>query len=378
MRVLIAEASDYRGPITVGSHALAREFLRMGARVCWFGPPLDARSIVSGANDPRVRRRLRAWRSDGHQDADDVFEYYPFTLLPVIDSPFLRSRFVGENTLRATLPRADSILRERGFASPDLVWLPNSRFAHAAWKLARARRSACRLSDDWAHFGRLPASLHRLHDEVVDGADAVFVTSRRTAHALRGRRPDAVYLPNGVSEAFFEGAPSEPSVLARFPRPRVVFVGALDAWIDFDTIAAVGERIPCASVLVFGPGEPKVRAYPANLHFLGAYPYRDLPTLLRHCDVGLVPFVKSELTHAVSPLKLFEYLAAGLPTVATRLHEIEASESPATLCDDLPSFVRAVESVLDGDPGGRADRVAFAREHTWTKRFEAVRATLGF
>jgi glycosyltransferase involved in cell wall biosynthesis len=213
---------------------------------------------------------------------------------------------------------------------------------------------------------------------MVDGVDAVFVTSRRLHHKLRVRRPDAVYLPNGVADIFFQPSAVEPAVLARFAHPRVVFVGALDAWVDFDTIARVGETRPRASVLVFGPGQPKHRAYPANVHFLGPYPYRDLPALLRHCDVGIVPFVANELTHAVSPLKLFEYLAAGLATVATRLDEIEASESPALLCDDADAFASAVASVADGDPDGRAARVAFAREHTWPKRFETVRKVLAF
>jgi glycosyltransferase involved in cell wall biosynthesis len=269
-------------------------------------------------------------------------------------------------------------LRERRFSSPDLVWISNSRFSHAAWTMSHARQSACRLTDDWAHLGSIPASLLSLHDDVIDGVDAVFVTSRRLAQKLRTRRPDTVYLPNGVADIFFEGAQAEPPVLARFPRPRVVFVGALDAWVDFDTIAEVAARIPRASVLIFGPGEPKRRAYPANAHFMGTYPYRDLPTLLRQCDVGIVPFLRNELTHAVSPLKLFEYLAAGLPTVATRLDEIEASDSPSVLCDDSGSFASAVESVLDGDPAGRAARVAFARENAWPQRFATVRATLGF
>ena len=378
MRVLMAEASDYQGPTQVGSHALAREFVRAGADVFWLGTPLYPYSIASAARDPHTRRRFHVWRHDGARTDDGVFEYYPLTFLPVVDRPFLRSRFVAENTLRATLPRVDAIAREHRFASPDLVWLSNSRFSHPVWRMACARQSACRLSDDWAHFGHVPSSLLSLHDEMVDGVDAVFVTSQRLAHKLRPRRPDAVYLPNGVSNIFFESSTTEPPVLARFGHPRVVFVGALDAWVDFDTIARMGEMIPRAAVLVFGPGEPKRRAYPANVHFLGSYPYRELPTLLRHCDVGIVPFVKNELTHAVSPLKLFEYLAVGLATVATRLDEIEASESPALLCDDGDSFARAVESVLDGDPSGRAARVAFAREHTWPKRFETVRAVLGF
>jgi len=374
---LIAEASDYRGPTQVASHALAREFVRAGSDVFWLGSPFTPHLLAATAGDARADRRLRVWRNDGEL-SDRVLEYYPLTFFPVDDRPFLRSRFVVENTLRATLPRVETILRERRFASPDLVWLPNSRFAYPAWKMARARRSACRLSDDWAHFGRVPAALLLLHDRMVDRVGSVFVASRRLAEKLRTRRPDAVYLPNGVSGVFFEGDATEPPVLARFPRPRVVFVGALDAWVDFDTIAHVGRCIPRASVLVFGPGIPKAHEYPANVHFLGSYPYRDLPTLLRHCDVGIVPFTKNELTHGVSPLKLFEYMAAGLATVATRLDEIEESESPALLCDDSEAFARAVESVLDGDPDGRARRIEFARRHTWQERFDTVRATLGF
>ena len=187
-----------------------------------------------------------------------------------------------------------------------------------------------------------------------------------------------MYLPNGVAEFFFQHSDVEPHVLTRFPRPRVVFVGALDAWVDFDCIARVGERVPSTSLLVFGPGSPKARPYPGNVHFLGPHPYRDLPALLCHCDVGIVPFVKSELTHAVSPLKLFEYLATGLATVATRLDEIEASASPAVLCDHTDQFADAVASLLDGDPTGRNQRIAFAKLHTWSKRFETVRTRLGF
>lgn len=374
----MAEAFDYHGPTQVGSHALAREFVRADARVFWLGTPIDPHSIVGAWRDARTRRRVEVWRRGGEQSGDGVFEYYPLTCLPVVDRPLLRSRFVAERTLGATVPRFATVARERGFESPDLVWLANTRFSHPAWRMARARQSACRLSDDWAHFGRVPASLKSLHDELVDHVDAVFVTSRRLAHALRARRPDAVYLPNGVADRFFSPGAAEPAVLAPFPRPRVVFVGALDAWVDFDTIARVGASLPRASVLVFGPGTPKALAYPRNVHFLGAVPYPELPALLGGCDVGIVPFVKSDLTHGVSPLKLFEYLAAGLATVATRLDEIEASESPAILCDDPESFARAVESVLDGDPAGRAGRVAFARRHTWPQRFETVRGVLGF
>jgi glycosyltransferase involved in cell wall biosynthesis len=139
----------------------------------------------------------------------------------------------------------------------------------------------------------------------------------------------------------------------------------------------VGEKFPAASVLVVGPGEAATRDYPGNVHFTGAFPYRELPALLGACDVGLVPFVRNELTRAVSPLKLFEYLACGLPTAATRLDEIEASRAPVVMCESADDFPDAVQSLLDGrGPADRGALIAFARQNTWSSRFDVVREQL--
>ena len=62
---------------------------------------------------------------------------------------------------------------------------------------------------------------------------------------------------------------------------------------------------------------------PRNLFFLGLKAQRDLPPYLANANVGIVPFIPSTLTDAVSPLKVFEYVSMGLPVVATRLNEIE-------------------------------------------------------
>lgn len=373
-RVLMAEATDFQGTTQVGSHALAREFARHGADVCWIGTPLYPGSLAGA--DEHTRRRIGVWKRGGARVDARTIEYYPMTLLPVVDRPLFRSRAAAKQTLRATIPSLEFVLGRLGFQEPDVLWLSNSRFSHALPPLVRARVSACRISDDWEHFGHVPPALIALHDEMVDGCDLVFVTSIRLKQKLARRRPDAVYLPNAVADFFFASPGAEPAMLAGFPRPRLVFVGKLDAWVDFDAIALVGERLPRASVLVVGPGEPAARPYPPNVHFTGAFPYAELPSLLAACDVGLVPFIRSELTRAVSPLKLFEYLACGLPTAATRLDEIEASRAPVTLCDTAQEFPGAVASILHEQGVDRSALIAFARENTWSKRFDTVHHAL--
>jgi hypothetical protein len=77
----------------------------------------------------------------------------------------------------------------------------------------------------------------------------------------------------------------------------------------------------------------------------------------------------------VSPLKLYEYLASGLATVATRLDEIQASNPPVTLCDTADEMAAAVTAQLF-DTGSRGMRIAYARENTWSKRFEVIHDAL--
>jgi O-antigen biosynthesis protein len=112
---------------------------------------------------------------------------------------------------------------------------------------------------------------------------------------------------------------------------------------------------------------------PGNVVFLGLKPQGDLPAYLSRMDVGLVPFIVSPTTHAVSPLKVFEYLACGVPVAAPPLRALEGVDG-AVLDADLVAAVAAARS------GPRPDPEAALRDHSWGARltdlFAATGATL--
>jgi len=94
-----------------------------------------------------------------------------------------------------------------------------------------------------------------------------------------------------------------------------------------------------------------------------------------------VPFRLTPMTHAIHPIKVYEYLAAGLPVVATPMAETAAMQAPLTLASDAAAFAAALVSACDrsGAPGGdaaRSARIAWARRHTWDERFERLAAAL--
>ena len=377
-RGLMAEATDYRSTARVGSHAIARAFVAGGADVCWVGTPLYPTTLVRSQPDAQTRRRVAIWKHGGEITDERVTEYYPLTLLPVVNRPFFRSRFAAVNTLRATIPPVGRVMRRHGFSTPDLLWLSASRFSFPMMSLVTARRRAYRMSDDWASFPEVPRALIDLEARIIDSVDAVFVTAHVLAERVRARRPDVVYLPNGVDEAFFSAPAADDEIVRRLPRPRIVFAGTLGSWVDFDAVAATARRLPNASVVLVGPGEPAGGdRLPANVHRTGPVEYERLPAILHACDVGIIPFRRVPRTEAASSNKLFQYLAAGIPVVASRTHEFERTEAPATLCDSPGAFADAVASALEHPDAGRSARVAFARQHTWATRFELVQRTLG-
>jgi hypothetical protein len=103
----------------------------------------------------------------------------------------------------------------------------------------------------------------------------------------------------------------------------------------------------------------------ANMHFLGRRPYQSLPGYCRHWDIGLIPFKLNELTIAVNPIKLREYLAAGLPVVSTPLPEVRLYQKNVEIVNSSKEFVGAVEKCLNASEPDRMRRSTAMMSESW-------------
>ena len=115
----------------------------------------------------------------------------------------------------------------------------------------------------------------------------------------------------------------------------------------------------------------RYRAYP-NLHFLGRKPYADLPAYCRHFDVGLIPFKVNDLTRSVNPIKLREYLAAGLPVVSTPMPEVRQYNHLIRISDSVDSFIKAIEESLADDSQARLRRSQSMRSESWPEKVATI------
>jgi glycosyltransferase involved in cell wall biosynthesis len=182
----------------------------------------------------------------------------------------------------------------------------------------------------------------------------------------------ATLVPNAVNVELFNASGPTADDLPTNGSPILGYHGSLYGdWFDWDGLAAVADAFPEASIVVIGDDKAPHRALPPNVLFLGLRAQIALPSYVRGFDVGLLPFLTTETTHAVSPLKVYEYLACGVPVAAPPLRALDAVPSVWT----APDLVDAVHQALEAPP---VDTAAFAASESWRARIETISVATGW
>ena len=209
-------------------------------------------------------------------------------------------------------------------------------------------------------------------------ADVVLATSPELETRMRRHNPRTILVPNAADYEHFarEVAAEEiPAELRALPHPVIGYVGEVAEWFDTGLVRRLALRHPDWSIVLVGPATAEARrALPdANIHLLDRRPYSDLPRYLAGFDCCLIPFRASPLTAAVSPVKLFEYLAAGRPVVSTPIPSVLPFAREVLVGADR-RFLEAVDEAV----AGRHNVVAAearrrrARAHTWDDRVAGI------
>jgi glycosyltransferase involved in cell wall biosynthesis len=138
-------------------------------------------------------------------------------------------------------------------------------------------------------------------------------------------------------------------------------------------MAHVAEYFSKGSLVIVGKATTDVSMLERlpNVHLMGRQPYASLPAYCKAFDVSLNPFRINELTLNANPLKVREYLAAGLPVVSTAVPEVMKLD----LCRigfDRESFIQEIETALI-DPGPSQARSEAIQSESWEARLDEIR-----
>jgi glycosyltransferase involved in cell wall biosynthesis len=218
-------------------------------------------------------------------------------------------------------------------------------------------------------------------------ADLVLASAPALAARMRALNDNVLDAPNVADTAAFATALQPGTVdpaIAALPHPRIVFTGAVVATkLDVALIVDLARARPDWSFALVGPtgmGDPStdvsaLRDAP-NIHLLGGRHHTALPDVLRGADAGIIPYASNQLTASIFPMKVYEYLAAGLPVVATELPALAGVEEIAT-APDAPSFAAALDTALAHiSDAERAARSQAAAAHSWDTRLAQIAAAI--
>jgi glycosyltransferase involved in cell wall biosynthesis len=344
-------------------HELAQELAARGARVLFVDPP---------------RNRFRPERSPSTAAAERAV---PSGIRVVQPPPYL-----PYGALDAVGPVADAVIRWNATryarfvrAEADAAGLRNvvllNSFMPVHGHLVHATLAPAthvyHAADDLRSF----PSYHRRYDDlearVLERADVIVAVTEQVRAALPTARTDIGILRNGVDPRRFVDVPPSDRIRRRDGRPTAVVVGMIDHRTDLSLLDAAAE---VATLHVAGKLAEGVRL-PHGSEFHGAVAPEHVPALLAAADVALAPYT----SFPGDPLKVYEYLAAGLPVVVGPAAGLEGSplRSHLLVADGPAAFAQAIEAAAaDRTPAADARRRAAAAAHSWSSRVDDLLALI--
>ncbi|MCL5282292.1 MAG: glycosyltransferase [Planctomycetes bacterium] len=231
--------------------------------------------------------------------------------------------------------------------------------------------------DRWDGFPDAHPRAREFEASLVKSADMVWAVTPELARRLsEGSGAGKTHvIPNACDYRHFSGA-----IAPRRPRswtagtPVLGYAGHVGAWFDWEAVLQIARRLPQAVLWIIGPHTGRIpRAVPRNIVCEGFVPYERLPEYYAGFDVGIIPFQGDLLLPGVSPIKLYEYLAAGKPVVSSPLADAVACAGPgivevATNPGDFPRLCRRLLSVAHDETLVKA-RQRLACRHSWEERW---------
>jgi hypothetical protein len=297
-------------------------------------------------------------------------------LRPLANVPFRRFAALGALTRALQRLQVGRLLRRHY----DVVWVTHPEVA-AALPTALGCTLVYDCMDLAAGFAPSQEAadrLARMEADLLARADVILTPSE----TLRGH-----ILRHGRDAALVRNALAAEKMLPMLPDPvggpvdpvRVLYVGSVSPWFDFETCLALLDARPNVRITLVGPAEVSIPHHD-RLHAVGSMPLERVRTEAQHHDATIMPFVLSELTVVMDAIKIYEYVSMRRPALIVRYPELDHFGALIRTYGDLDELLALVDQVA----AGRSDQLMAPRDEAaeflaasdWDHRFEQVLAAL--
>ncbi len=222
----------------------------------------------------------------------------------------------------------------------------------------------------------LPAerTVRHHHGPLMETADVVIASNPVLLERNRALRPDILLVENGVDPALFT---IEGPRMGLGDAPIIGYHGAIAPWFDFGLLEQVASSQPGYRFVLVGPVLEGAEAgmtrllQQANVTHVSERSASEVAVYVRSFDVGVIPFQVNEMTQGVTPLKLYEYLASGVPVVSTPLPACVAHPD-VEVASDPARFAELIDQARQVSPEDRGRLRIAGRAASWSRRIEPL------
>jgi glycosyltransferase involved in cell wall biosynthesis len=368
-RDMLCFSHDWNGDPLSKTHLM--RILARDCRVLWVNSiGYRAPNLASKRDLGRIIQKVKRFTEPIREVENNIFVLNPI-VAPPYDNTVVRA-------LNRTLLQRQVLSAMRKLGIRNAVnWVFNPAAATVAGALGESFVIYYCVDEYTAFTGVASKHLERLENDLLQRADLVVVSADRLLASKRCKNANVVLVRHGVDVRHFERALDPktvvPKEIAGLPKPIIGFFGLVADWVDVSTMAKVAREFPHGSLVIIGSVTTDVSELASlpNVRFLGRKPYAELPAYCKGFDVAINPFAINELTLNANPLKVREYLAAGLPVVSTDIPEVAALGS-CLIAKTPDEFVARVRQALR-IPGPNGERSKRMRCESWDSRMDVLK-----
>ena len=369
-RDIICFSNDWDGDPLSKKHIMRR--LAKRNRVLWVNSIGNRNPTASVRDLKRSVKKLRDFSRGCRRLDDNLFLFSPLAV------PFhgnALARWINQRCLAWSLRR---VCRKLGYKNP-ITWsfLPSS--ADVVGALGE-QRIIYHCVDEFSEFtGTDKAAILNMERRLIEKSDVVFVSSGPLYETKRRHNPNTFLITHGVDVEHFRQAclpeTKVPHDIASLRHPVIGFFGLIADWVDLNLVRYLAVARPDWSIALIGKVDTDLTPVRdlENVHLIGRRDYQDLPAYCKGMDVAILPFVVNELTLAANPLKLREYLAAGLPVVTTAIPEAERLGKVLRIGESYQHFLEQIQAELVG--GGKGPQLSISKtmdSESWDSKVDEL------
>lgn len=367
---IICFSNDWDSDPLSKKHIMLR--LAKHNRVLWINSIGNRRPTASVHDFKRIFKKLKDF-TKGHKKVETQIHVYSPIAVPFHSSA--AARWLNRKALQWSVRR---VCRRLGFQSP-ITWTFEPASGEVAGSLGE-QALVYHCVDEFSEFtGTDKNALLEMERRLMEKSNCVIVSSDRLLDRKRGHNPNTFLVTHGVDVTHFRKAcdPNAviPPVMQALDRPVIGFFGLIADWVDLELIRYLAVSRPNWNFVLIGKTATNVQILEGvnNIHMLGPKPYKDLPLYAKGFDVAILPFAINELTLNANPLKLREYLAAGLPLVSSAIPEAEKMGNIVRIARNKIDFLNQIQTILDS--GAVGPQLAISKQmdsESWDQKVEQL------